>query len=124
MESTVVVPIHHAAVAVSTSPRLCHGRRSLIQLGLYSPIVDSASALSVFTSRYGDPIEPRNFNRYFAARCAVAGIRQITVHDARRTCATLLVDFDVQPRIVCRSFARTVRRDHGGVRVGVRLAGE
>ena len=54
----------------------------------------------VFTTRYGDPIEPRNFNRYFAARCAAAGVRQIAVHDARRTCATLLVDLDVHPRIV------------------------
>jgi integrase len=54
----------------------------------------------VFTTRYGDPIEPRNFNRYFAARCAAPGVRQITVHDARRTCATLLVDLDVHPRIV------------------------
>jgi integrase len=54
----------------------------------------------VFTTRYGDPIEPRNFNRYFAARCTAAGLRQITVHDARRTCATLLVDLDVHPRIV------------------------
>lgn len=54
----------------------------------------------VFTTRYGDPIEPRNFNRYFAARCAAAGVRQITVHDARRTCATLLVDLGVHPRIV------------------------
>ena len=54
----------------------------------------------VFTTRYGDPIEPRNFNRYFAARCTAARVRQITVHDARRTCATLLVDLDVHPRIV------------------------
>ncbi|MGH3790425.1 MAG: site-specific integrase [Pseudonocardiaceae bacterium] len=54
----------------------------------------------VLTTRYGNPIEPRNFNRYFAARCTAAGVRQITVHDARRTCATLLVDLDVHPRIV------------------------
>ncbi|MGH3778348.1 MAG: tyrosine-type recombinase/integrase [Pseudonocardiaceae bacterium] len=54
----------------------------------------------VFTTRYGDPIEPRNFNRYFTARCEAASVRQITVHDARRTCATLLVDLDVHPRIV------------------------
>jgi hypothetical protein len=51
-------------------------------------------------TRYGDPIELRNFNRYFAARCASAGVRQITVHDVRRTCATLLGDSDVHPRIV------------------------
>jgi integrase len=54
----------------------------------------------VFTTRYGDPVEPRNFNRYFTARCAAAGVRRITVHDARRTCATLLVDLDVHPRVV------------------------
>ncbi|MGH3684195.1 MAG: hypothetical protein ACRDRU_23245 [Pseudonocardiaceae bacterium] len=36
----------------------------------------------VFTARYGDPIEPRNVNRYFAARCDVASVRQITVPDA------------------------------------------
>ena len=52
----------------------------------------------VFTSRYGTPVEPRNFNRYFTARCDSAGVRRITVHDARRTCATLLVDLDVHPR--------------------------
>jgi integrase len=38
--------------------------------------------------------------RYFAARCEAAGVRQITVHNARRTCATLLVDLDGHPRIV------------------------
>jgi integrase len=41
------------------------------------------------------PIEPRNFNRSWNARCAKAGVRKITVHDGRRTCATLLVDLDV-----------------------------
>jgi integrase len=54
----------------------------------------------VMCTRYGSPIEPRNFNRSFAARCAAAGIRRITVHDARRTCATLLVDLDVHPRVI------------------------
>lgn len=34
------------------------------------------------------------------ARCARAGVRKITVHDARRTCATLLVDLDVHPRVI------------------------
>ncbi|TDB71171.1 hypothetical protein E1182_25705 [Micromonospora sp. KC721] len=33
-------------------------------------------------------------------RCARAGVRKITVHDARRTCATLLVDLDVHPRVI------------------------
>jgi integrase len=53
----------------------------------------------VFTTRYGLPIEPRNFNRSYDARIAKAGVRRIAVHDARRTCATLLVDLDVHPRV-------------------------
>lgn len=54
----------------------------------------------IFTTKWGTPIEPRNFNRSWDARCAKAGIRKITVHDGRRTCATLLVDLDVHPRQV------------------------
>jgi integrase len=53
----------------------------------------------VFTSAYGTPYEPRNFNRQFAARCEKAGIRYIRVHDTRRTCASLLVALDVHPRV-------------------------
>jgi integrase len=53
----------------------------------------------VFTTRYGTPVEPRNFNRAWDARVALAGVPKITVHDARRTCASLLVDLDVHPRI-------------------------
>ncbi len=45
-------------------------------------------------------MEPRNFNRAFSARCEKAGVRTITVHDARRTCATLLVDLDIHPRVI------------------------
>lgn len=53
----------------------------------------------VFTTRNGTPIEPRNFNRAWDIRCQRAGVRRITVHDARRTCASLLVDLDVHPRV-------------------------
>ena len=53
----------------------------------------------VFTTRYGTPIEPRNFNRYWDRRCDEAGVRRITVRDARRTCASLLADLDVHPRV-------------------------
>jgi integrase len=49
----------------------------------------------IFTGRYGTPIAPRTLNRKFVARCEAAGVRPITVHDARHTCATLLVDLDV-----------------------------
>ncbi len=53
----------------------------------------------VFCTRYGTPIEPRNFNRYWNRRCVKAGVRPITVHDARRTCGSLLADLDVHPRV-------------------------
>ena len=43
----------------------------------------------IFTGRYGTPIDPRTLNRKFTARCEAAGVRPITVHDARHTCATL-----------------------------------
>jgi integrase len=56
----------------------------------------------VFTTKVGSPIDPRNFNRSFTARCARAGARLIRVHDARHTCATLLAALDVQPRIAMR----------------------
>jgi integrase len=53
----------------------------------------------VFTTRYGTPIEPRNFSRYWERRCTTAGVPRISVHDARRTCASLLADLDVHPRV-------------------------
>lgn len=53
----------------------------------------------IFTTLNGTPIEPRNFNRAWDARCRRAGVRRITVHDARRTCASLLADLDVHPRV-------------------------
>ena len=56
----------------------------------------------MFTGRYGTPIDPRTLNRAFTARCDAAGVRRLTVHDARRTCATLLVDLDVHPRVIMR----------------------
>jgi integrase len=56
----------------------------------------------VFTTQFGTPVEPRNFNRSWDSRIAKAKIRKITVHDGRRTCATLLVDLDIHPRQVMR----------------------
>jgi integrase len=51
----------------------------------------------VFTTRFGLPVEPRNFNRSYDARIVKTSVRRIAVHDARRTCASLLVDLDVHP---------------------------
>lgn len=53
----------------------------------------------VFTTRYGTPIEPRNFNRSFDHRIEQAGVRRITVHGTRKTCGTLLAALDVHPRV-------------------------
>jgi integrase len=47
----------------------------------------------------GQLIKPRNLNRWWDARCQKAGVRKITIHDARRTCASLLADLDVHPRV-------------------------
>jgi integrase len=56
----------------------------------------------VFTTRFGTPIEPRNFNRSFDRRIAEAELRRITVHGTRGTCATLLAALDVHPRVAMR----------------------
>jgi integrase len=56
----------------------------------------------VFTTRWGTPIEPRNFNRSFDARCTKAGVPRIRVHDTRHTCASLLAALGVHPRVAMR----------------------
>jgi integrase len=53
----------------------------------------------VFTTRYGTPVEPRNFTREFDRRCERAGVRRIRVHDTHHTCASLLAALDVHPQI-------------------------
>lgn len=53
----------------------------------------------VFTTRYGTPVEPRNFNRSFDYRISKSGARRITVHGTRKTCGTLLAALDVHPRV-------------------------
>ena len=56
----------------------------------------------VFTTKWGTPIEPRNFNRSFDSRCAKAGVPRIRVHDTRHTCASILAALDVHPRVAMR----------------------
>ncbi len=53
----------------------------------------------VFTTRYGTPIEPRNFNRSFDRRIRMSDVPKITVHGARKTCGSLLATLDVHPRV-------------------------
>jgi integrase len=45
---------------------------------------------------------PLAHNRRFETRCAKAGVRLITVHDMRHTCATLLATLDVHPQVAIR----------------------
>ncbi|MCP2340396.1 integrase [Actinomadura rupiterrae] len=56
----------------------------------------------LITTRYGTPVDPRNFNREFVKRCRKAGVRLIKVHDTRATCATLLAALDIHPRVAMR----------------------
>lgn len=53
----------------------------------------------VLTTQYGMPIDPRNFHRMFKARAKKASVPEISVHSARRTCASLLVALNVHPRV-------------------------
>ena len=53
----------------------------------------------VFTTRFGTPIEPRNFTRSFDRRIRTAKVRRITVHGTRRSCGSLLAALDVHPRV-------------------------
>ena len=52
----------------------------------------------IFTSRTGNPIEPRNLVRSFQLICKQGDIRIIRVHDTRHTTATLLKDLGVPVR--------------------------
>jgi len=53
----------------------------------------------VLTTRLGDPIDPRNFQRAFRSSVRRAGVPVIPVHSTRRTCASLLVAMNVHPRV-------------------------
>jgi integrase len=53
----------------------------------------------VVTTRLGDAIDPRNFQRAFRSSVRRAGVPLIPVHSTRRTCASLLVALDVHPRV-------------------------
>jgi hypothetical protein len=44
----------------------------------------------VLTTRFGNPIDPRNFQRFFQARATKADVPVIPVHASRRLCASLL----------------------------------
>ena len=53
----------------------------------------------LFTTSTGTRSNRRNVKRSFDARCRRAGVRQIKIHDTRRTCGSLLAALDVHPRV-------------------------
>ena len=53
----------------------------------------------VLSTRFGLPIDPRNFHRKFKERAEAAKVPVVPVHSTRRTCASLLVELDVHPRV-------------------------
>jgi len=54
----------------------------------------------VFCTRFGLPLEPRNFNRKFADLLTKAKISDFNLHGLRHTYATILLEEDVHPKIV------------------------
>jgi integrase len=59
---------------------------------------DWADTGYVFTTRTGQPVEPRNVTRSFDRVVAETGLPKIAFHDLRRTAATLLKDLGVPAR--------------------------
>jgi len=83
----------------SAWPRLVSGRHSRIGTGRLISAAGGPESGLVFTTKYGTPVEPRNFNRSLDYRIAKAQVRRITVHGTRKTCGTLLAALDVHPRV-------------------------
>jgi integrase len=54
----------------------------------------------VFTTNIGTPISPRNLIRHFKTKLGEAGLPDIRFHDLRHTCASLLLEKNVHPKIV------------------------
>ncbi|WP_371655528.1 MULTISPECIES: tyrosine-type recombinase/integrase [unclassified Streptomyces] len=77
------------------------GRRDLPLLNLACEVLktrEHSRDRLAFTTRTGQPIEPRNFVRSFQRICERYEIRRITVHQVRHTTATLLKDLGVPAR--------------------------
>ncbi|WP_153395837.1 tyrosine-type recombinase/integrase [Ornithinicoccus halotolerans] len=91
--SDAPLPLPDIAVRALERHRLEESRRRLAAGEMW------ADCGLVFTTRLGDPIDPRNFHRAFKTRAEKAGVPVIPVHATRRTCASLLVSLEVHPRV-------------------------
>ncbi|MDP8931728.1 MAG: site-specific integrase [Actinomycetota bacterium] len=54
----------------------------------------------VFTTEIGTPIDPRNFNRHFAATRNRAELPNVRLHDMRHTVVSLLLALKTPPHVV------------------------
>lgn len=93
----------HSSDAPLPLPEICvqaleHRRRTERRLRMAAGEAWAGTGL-VLTTRLGDPIDPRNFQRAFRSSVQRAGVPVIPVHSTRRTCASLLVALDVHPRV-------------------------
>jgi integrase len=69
----------------------------------------------VFTTRWGTPVEPRNFYRSFQTRCVKAGVPRIRIQDARRTCPDFLAALQVPPSVAARIVQHTQAAATAGI---------
>ncbi|MDF2145065.1 site-specific integrase [Knoellia sp. p5-6-4] len=93
----------HSSDAPLPLPEICvqaleHRRRTEKRLRLAAGEAWAGTGL-VLTTRLGDAIDPRNFQRAFRSSVRRADVPVIPVHSTRRTCASLLVALDVHPRV-------------------------
>jgi integrase len=68
-----------------------------IAMNALAPIITSGL---IFHTRSGKPVSPRNLQRHFANVCDKIDVPRIRFHDLRHTCATLLLQADVHPKLV------------------------
>lgn len=93
----------HSSDAPLPLPEICvqaleHRRRTKKRLRLAAGEAWAGTGL-VLTTRLGEAIDPRNFQRAFRSSVRRAGVPVIPVHSTRRTCASLLVALDGHPRV-------------------------
>jgi integrase len=74
----------------------------------------------VFTTRWGKPIDPRNFYRSFHARCVKASVPRIRVQDTRRICPVLLAALGVPPEIAAQIVGHAQAATTAGVSTAAR----
>lgn len=61
----------------------------------------------VFVSTTGTPLDGRNLTRRFQAVLERAGLPRMRFHDARHTCASLLLAQGVQPRVIMETLGHS-----------------